>query len=585
MTRLAAVFGERAAARERVRAVFGGAGIDTPEFVAGWSPSDPVDSAQAADVICILAGRPYRGGRRVAAAQLADAYRDGSPDLLGMRGGFTVLLWAESSKRGLVATDHLGVLAPVFRRVGTELIVAGEPRDLLPLLPTAPGPDERVLVEWIGSGELDPEATFYAAVERLPGGHLLERRGRGWSRLRYHRFEYRRGVERSREEVEGQVRTAVEAAVRSRLDAVGTTGLLLSGGLDSAVVAAAAKERPLPSFSLVFPRHPEVDERPLIEAVAAELQLESTLEPFSGGPFLPAAAAFIDEWRVPPASPTLAIQLPLLQTAAAAGTTTLLDGQGGDELFGTPVYLLADELRHGRLRSALALARRLPGVPESARGTVARRAFREFGLKGAVPYAAHRLAGHGRRVERRAPPWFTRSAAAAYRDARSTFEWKRAAGPRWWAGLLDSVTVQRERSGAHEYLRRRNALAGIVGAHPLLHDVELIEVVLGLPPRLAFDPVFDRPLLRSALPNVPAAIRARTAKAFFTPLFLEAVDLHDATAIRTLIEADDAMIRAFVQPELVREHLLDAPAGRRGEERAWALWRTAVAELWLRRIA
>jgi hypothetical protein len=147
------------------------------------------------------------------------------------------------------------------------------------------------------------------------------------------------------------------------------------------------------------------------------------------------------------------------------------------------------------------------------------------------------------------------------------------------------VTEQRERAGAHEYLRRRNALAGVGGGHPLLQDLDLIELVLQLPPELAFDPMLDRPLLRTAIPAVPDVIRTRSDKAYFTPLFLEAVDVHDAAEIRRLVHAEDAAIRAYTQPELVREHLLDAAPAQRGEDRAWALWRLAVAELWLRRLA
>ena len=35
--------------------------------------------------------------------------------------------------------------------------------------------------------------------------------------------------------------------------------------------------------------------------------------------------------------------------------------------------------------------------------------------------------------------------------------------------------------------------------HPLLHDLQLIETVLRLPPRAQFDAIRDRPLLREAL--------------------------------------------------------------------------------------
>ena len=573
MTRLTAVFDERNDARERVSRSLGGVTpLTAPGFAAAWRPGTTVDSARAGDVTCVVAGPS------AVADGLARDYGRDALDLRSLSGAFTVILWDDRRRRGLVATDPLGVLAPVYRRNGARLAVALEPRDLLPLLASAPGPDELALVRWLGSGSTRADETLYSGVERLPGGHVVELRAGIWSPRRYHRFRYRGTIDGSRGELEHLVRDAVGQAVEVRLGEPESTGVLLSGGLDSTVVAATAAglRGQLPSYSLVFPEHPQVDERRLIDASAAELDLEPTLLPASGGALLPAAVSFIDEWAVPPVSPTLAIQLPLLQSARATGATRLLDGQGGDELFDTPLYLLADLLRDGRLRRAWALSHRIPGFPPERRRELARRALREFGLKGALPHGAH-----GRR-RRWAPPWFAAGAASLYREGADPWAWKRLDGPRWWAALLDSLTEQRERAGAHDYLRRRNALAGVDGGHPLLQDLDLIELVLQLPPELAFDETYDRPLLRSAIPALPEAIRGRAEKAYFTPLLLEAVDVHDASELQRILTADDAAIRAYTQPDLVREHLLDPPLGRRGEQRAWGLWRLAVAELWLR---
>jgi hypothetical protein len=74
-------------------------------------------------------------------------------------------------------------------------------------------------------------------------------------------------------------------------------------------------------------------------------------------------------------------------------------------------------------------------------------------------------------------------------------------------------------------------------------------------------------------------------KAYCTPLFLEAVDVHDAAEIQRPVAGEDAAIHAYTRPELLREHVLEPPPAHRGEDRAWALWRLAVAELWLRRLA
>jgi asparagine synthase (glutamine-hydrolysing) len=164
------------------------------------------------------------------------------------------------------------------------------------------------------------------------------------------------------------------------------------------------------------------------------------------------------------------------------------------------------------------------------------------------------------------------------------WRWQQRAGPRWWTYLADALTEQRERAGAHDYLRRRNAMAGVVGGHPFLQDLDLIELMLRLPPELAFDERFDRPLLRSAVQGVvPDSIRLRAEKSYFTPLFVEAVDRHDRQRIMELLTSKDAASRAYTQPDVVRRLLLETPPERRGGQWAWALWRLVMLECWLRR--
>ena len=127
-------------------------------------------------------------------------------------------------------------------------------------------------------------------------------------------------------------------------------------------------------------------------------------------------------------------------------------------------------------------------------------------------------------------------------------------------------------------------MAGVTGGHPFLQDPELIDLVLRVPPELAFDAQLDRPLLRSAMEGlVPDVIRLRPDKSFFTPLFVEAVDGHDRRRIAELLGAKDAASRAYTEPEAVRTMLLEAPPERRGGQWAWALWRLVMLECWLRR--
>ena len=128
-------------------------------------------------------------------------------------------------------------------------------------------------------------------------------------------------------------------------------------------------------------------------------------------------------------------------------------------------------------------------------------------------------------------------------------------------------------------------MAGLEVRHPLL-DLDLVELALGLPPELAFDRRFNRPLLRHAMEGlVPDDVRLRPYKSRFDPVLVAAIN-SDRRAIERLLLAPNPELHAFVDPTDLREVLERVPDDAAGErERAMRLWSFAMLECWLRRIA
>jgi hypothetical protein len=163
--------------------------------------------------------------------------------------------------------------------------------------------------------------------------------------------------------------------------------------------------------------------------------------------------------------------------------------------------------------------------------------------------------------------------------------WRDLDGPRWWATATDQLTRGRQRFGAFEHFRRKLASVGLVGAHPFLDDLDLIEFALQLPPELNFDPVFDRPLLRSAVQGlIPEQVRLRVTKSHFDDPIIASLGGTDLPTVVGLLSPTTAQIRRYVAP-LALERLLTA--GHSEREPAWArrIWRLACVELWLRQLA
>jgi asparagine synthase (glutamine-hydrolysing) len=522
-----------------------------------------------------------------ARALIAAGYRRWGSSLVSrLRGTFALVIWDPRGHRGIVATDPLGA-RPVFFHTGAGgLAFASEIRVLLRLLERRPSPDESALVLWMSDGSLARGQTLYGGVSRLEGGHLLELdRGR-WTKICYWSPRYEPPLQLPRSELVEDVRQGLARAVGSRLPPGGAAGVLLSGGLDSSGIAAVArleKAARISTYSAVFPGHSSLDESKLIETTTVGLGLPSALLHVHGGSMLANSLEFLSVWEVPSPSPNLVFGVPLARLASDDGVAALLDGEGGDELFGLSPFLPADRLRRGRLVSSVKLTRRFPSLGDRPSWRTVRGLHREYALKGALPHSLHVLARRWRGTSHYGPAWLRETSARLYLASSDPWGWKELPGPRWWTHKVDQVTAFRERLGVHDFLRRKSALAGVVGVHPLLTDHRLVELALRLPPELGFDPHRDRPLVREALRGLlPDEVRMRSDKSDFGPFFRDCLTGADWKPLLRLLGAEDTRVREYVRADDLRQRFLEAPTERRSGGWLWTLWRLATAECWLR---
>ncbi|MFL5866375.1 MAG: asparagine synthetase B family protein [Thermoleophilaceae bacterium] len=529
---------------------------------------------------------PAREGPELEVA-LAKAYRVHGEELLGrLRGEFALLVYDPESRSGLLARDHMGGRGAIWHQSGGRLTFASEYRPLIAALPRRPDPDEAGLAHWLAISGMPCDRTLYSGVRRVEAGSALRLDEGPVRPFRYWNPAYEPGPRLDREDHALALREALERAVRRRVAGDARAGVLVSGGLDSGSVAALmartrGDDRPVAAYSAIFPRHPAADESELIAELAAKLGLESTMIRVESGSVLNGALSYLRRFEVPPVSPNLFFWIPLLQRVSDDGLTALLDGEGGDELFGHASMLLADRLRRGRLLEARNLVGRIPGV----HGVPSRRVLRLYlrdALKGALPHGLHGPARRARGPEAYAPAWLKRETAAHFIDNDDSHDWKRIPGPRWFGFQVSRVTRGMGPALAYDHIRRRGALARLEPRHPLV-DVDVVELVLRTPPELSFDPDRSRPLLREALRGVlPDAVRLRATKSNFDTVFHESLAGADLPAIRALLGRPGAEVGAYVDRAAIAD-LIAAPPEGRGAMMWWALhvWRLVTAECWL----
>jgi|1186.fasta_scaffold25614_2 asparagine synthase (glutamine-hydrolysing) len=541
----------------------------------GWTGPGAHESAE---VTCVVDGR-------MDPLDVAGAYRlhgDDAPREL--RDDFSLVAWDSSRRRGLLARDPLGIGALFFARTGAVLAFATEVRTLLRLLPSRPAPDALAVTHWLARGSEAPGRTFYDGISRLePGSRLPLEAGARSERYWTPRFSRPESLTPS--DAAERLRSAVESSVVRAAGAGARPGVLLSGGFDSGYVASLAARAGLAprAFSAVFPDQPTVDESRFIDSIAAALRLQgSRLSVRPGNPF-PAALEYVSRWELPLPSLGHFYTRALLRRAAAENVDILLDGEGGDEAFGFDGYLIADVLGRGRLAKAISLSAALAGPGDAlARRTL--RVLREYGLRGRLPYGPHSAARRRRDPRRNTPRWLSDQSARLLVDGEDPWSWKLGDGPRWWAHRMHVLTTGADTLGVGDYLRRRARAVDVEVAHPLM-SLDVVELVLALPPDLALGGADDRALARRSAEGVmPEAALRRTGKTYFNELHNNSL-AGQLEYLHELLLGAGAQIGAYVRPDAVRAALLERvppPAARALSGWAPQMWRLASMETWLR---
>jgi asparagine synthetase B (glutamine-hydrolysing) len=581
-------------ARTLVERVVGGVGakIWSEGLLTVAGLSGGVGHAVSGETHAWVAGR-ISGGPSVSAAAAAAAAsldRRGDEARRTLHGAYVLVTL--NVERGLIglSRDHLGARTLAYARSGPNMLFAEHIADLLTLLPSTPPPDRQTVVNWLERRSVPLGRSLFTGIAQVPPGHLLELGPRHTVLREFWLPRYREPLAKDRDEAAALVTAAAFAAVTRSVADLSHVGLRLSGGIDSACVAAALAADPAPrqvtAFARTFPDYPDTDESALITDTARVTGIPVVAMPYSDTPVFPRALDYIERWRLPPGSPNGAIWRALMAEASVVGVDGMLDGEGGDERFGLAPYLIADRLRSGRFLSAWRLTSGIPGVGPNASSRMRWRGVRVYGVTGAVPPYAHnvrrRLRGRRAGVSRLVLDRDLQELSLADEE----WAWKALGGPVWWRNVVDSAVNGGDRMDANGEMSRDAVDCGFDRRHPFLHDVALLEAVLDIRPDEQFDAVRDRPLLRDGLRGlVPETVRTRHTKSFFTELSTRLLAGAEGAALLNAVMQPDAPIREFVNVAGLEDlRTIRTARGPARHRTAAVLFRVATMDAWLRRL-
>lgn len=263
-------------------------------------------------------------------------------------GMFSFAIWDREHATLFAARDRFGEKPFYYAFTPDALLFASEMKALWAVgIPKEL--DERMLLNYLALGYTqnanNKKQTFFKQVFSLPPGHfLLHDLGKETTQIQAY-FSINKEQQRkwSPADAEAALSEGLRNSVARRLRSDVPIGTSLSGGLDSAGIAALmrqlAPEQPLTAFSAVFPGFyqdesawQELTSNHLnLQRVAVAPQVEELLND------LPKLAYHHEE---PLSSSSVFAQYQVFKQARESGVTVLLDGQGADEIFaGYPRYI------------------------------------------------------------------------------------------------------------------------------------------------------------------------------------------------------------------------------------------------------
>ena len=282
-----------------------------------------------------LIARGHRFKTASDAEVILHLYEDkGAACLADLNGMFGFALHDARKSVTWIARDRLGIKPIFYARTPTRFVFASDITALRAIVPT--DVDAARVLTYLGLSYAPRTETVWRGVNKLEPGHHVWIEGRHVRIERYWSITAVGTWRGSVADAERQLEELLSDAVRLQLRADVPLGVFSSGGLDSsAIVAIAARQlaEPLRTYTINFEGKDSEDAR-WARKLAEQYQTAHTeiqMGPGDAGRALDRLVSRMDE---PLADSALLPAYWLSQAARDRGIKVLLNGAGGDEIFG-----------------------------------------------------------------------------------------------------------------------------------------------------------------------------------------------------------------------------------------------------------
>jgi asparagine synthase (glutamine-hydrolysing) len=515
------------------------------------------------------------------------AYEEWGEEFAGrLDGMFALAVWDARTATVLLARDRIGK-KPLFYSVQDGRMTFGsEIKALLACPWIRPEPDLARVAELFAFGYVPHPRTLYEGIEQVPPACVVSYGPDGIARTRrYWDATPPAGRSATSSPDTTRIATLLSQATERRMVADVPLGALLSGGIDSSLVVglmARAGAEPVRTFSVGFADDSSYDERAYAKVVAQRFgtqHMEFVVRPD--------AVALLDRllWHHDqPFADSSAIPTYLVCQLAREHVTVVLNGDGGDEVFGGYDRFVAAALAERLPRAAARLGRRAARLlPVNAGYYSPRRRLERFTELAELPApdryqswvgvmnrdlleGALAPLGPAARIDRA-----EMSTEAGYERAAAAPTLDQILYVNFVTYLPDDLAVKMDRMSMAHSLEARS---------PFL-DTALIEYMATIPAARKVGLRRLKPLLRHSLkPLLPKEIWNRRKHGFGVPVGRWFREGELRTVFEDEVLAPGARCAEILDPEVVRRLW----AGHQGGavEQGHRLWTILTFERWLR---
>jgi asparagine synthase (glutamine-hydrolysing) len=544
-----------------------------------------------------LAARGHAFQTRTDTEVLLHAYSEwGDECLRELEGMYAFALWDAAAGRLFCARDRLGI-KPFYYATPPGYFVFGSEIKALAAFPgCATQADDEAVAGFLVHANCDyGERTLFRGVKALPAAHMLSiRMGADAVAIRRYWEPRPRPAARDDHEHISRVRSALVDTMRKHLISDVRAGSCLSGGLDSSTVvgvmgqiqreepeAAAAIGDRIYTFTSCYDTK-AFDEREYALSVAHAVRSAPHL-------VFPSPADFWNDfprlaWHqdMPFGGLSYYAQWRVMRAASQAGVKVLLDGQGGDEVFGGYAKFryayLASLLRAGRLG---ATARELSGLLGQRDPHVLdiRNGYRY------LPPVARRVLKVDSLLERVLIRGWARASGDESTPATRWWRYARTRRKDSAATLLQRIQIDDIVVDTLPQLLRmedRSSMAFSLEARVPLLDHTIVDLGLSLPDHLKIHAGWSKFAIRQAtIGVVPDFVRLRKTKLGFAAPDRQWLSRDLRAPLTEMLHAD-LRCRRYIDVSELRRWYASPDAAQANTESYLGFFRILSLEMWMR---